>query len=248
MDELKDVLRTVWTPTLAFEMRDALSISYDKLNELRQKLSLNRVGKSLQPRPWVINPWTNERVSFPQPIAPRNGPAGWTHLMKTMQEAHGLRMDATGRVAQRSLANTISAQLARDQARGLLRPLTASDPLVAVLGADGTGVGKRSITHVATSIAPSYNPGISQQNEMNLNTIATSVTDDHWSGLNEVLCGSCYTAGDRLPAESVAAELNAINRAGTVAGPDAIQVPAKVVGCFDLVAARGIRGGRGRCA
>jgi hypothetical protein len=56
VDELKDVLRNVWTPTLTFELRDALSISYDKLDELRQKLALHRVGKSLLPRPWVINP------------------------------------------------------------------------------------------------------------------------------------------------------------------------------------------------
>ena len=206
------------------------------------------VGKTLQPRPWIINPWTNGRVSFPQPIAPRNGPAGWTHLVKEMQKAHGLRMDATGRVAQRSLADTVSRQLARDQARGLLRPLTAEDPLVVVLGADGTGVGKRSITHVATSIAPSYRAGVSQQNEMNLNTIATSVTDDHWGGLDEVLCGCCHSTGDGLPASSIAAELNAINRAGTATAMDGTLVPAKVVGCFDLVAARGIRGGRGRCA
>jgi hypothetical protein len=82
---------------------------------------------------------------------------------------------------------------------------------------------------------------------MNLSTIATSVTDDHWSGLDETLCGSAHTTGDScLPPDSIAAELNAINRAGVLAGPG-IPVPCKVVGCFDLVAARGIRGGRGRC-
>ena len=243
VDELKDTLRNVWTPNLTLDLKDKLSISYDKLDELRHSLSHHRVGKQLRPRPWVINPWTNARVSFPQPIVPRSGPAGWTHLVKRMQDEHGLRMDATGRVAQRSFATTVARQLARDQARGLLRDLTDADPLVAVLGADGTGVGKRSITHVATSIAPSYKPGIAQQNEMNLNTIATSVTDDHWGGLDETLCGSAYSTGDLLPANSIAAEINEINRTGHVAG-----VPAKVVGCFDLVAARGIRGGRGRCA
>ena len=243
VDELKDTLRNVWTPNLTLDLKDKLSISYDKLDELRYSLSHHRVGKQLRPRPWVINPWTNARVSFPQPIVPRCGPAGWTHLIKRMQDEHGLRMDATGRVAQRSFTNTVARQLARDQARSLLRDLTDTDPLVAVLGADGTGVGKRSITHVATSIAPSYKPGIAQQNEMNLNTIATSVTDDHWGGLDETLCGSCYSTGDLLPANSIAAEINEINRTGSLVG-----VPAKVVGCFDLVAARGIRGGRGRCA
>ena len=243
VDELKDTLRNVWTPNLTIDIKDKLSISYDKLDELRYLLSHHRVGTQLRPRPWVINPWTNARVSFPQPIVPRCGPAGWTHLVKRMQDEHGLRMDATGRVAQRSFAATVARQLVRDQARSLLRDLTDADPLVAVLGADGTGVGKRSITHVSTSIAPSYKPGIAQQNEMNLNTIATSVTDDHWGGLDETLCGSAYSTGDLLPANSIAAEINEINRAGSVAG-----VPAKVVGCFDLVAARGIRGGRGRCA
>jgi hypothetical protein len=54
---------------------------------------------------------------------------------------------------------TCASQVRRDQARGLLRPSTLVDPLVCVLGADGTGIGKRSITHVATSIAPSYKDG-----------------------------------------------------------------------------------------
>ncbi len=79
-------------------------------------------------------------------------------------------------MCKRDKANTISAQLARDQTRGLVRPLTAEEPLIAVLGADGTGVGKRSITHVATSIAPSYKLNTSQLNVLNLNTIAMSVT------------------------------------------------------------------------
>ena len=94
--------------------------------------------------------------------------------------------------------------------------------------------------------------GIAQQNEMNINTIATSVTDDHWGGLNEVLCGSCYTGEDSyiLPKDSIAAEINQIVQGGHLPASDRIPVetPAKVVGCFDLVAARGIRGGRGRCA
>ena len=51
VEELKDVLRTVWTPTLTFDLRDALSISYDKLDELRQKLSLHRVGACSPPPP-----------------------------------------------------------------------------------------------------------------------------------------------------------------------------------------------------
>ena len=61
-------------------------------------------------------------------------------------------------MAQRSYAATVARQLERDQARALLRPLTESDPLTSVLGADGTGIGKRSLMHVACSIAPSYRP------------------------------------------------------------------------------------------
>ena len=245
VDELKELLQLVWTPDLTRQVRDNLSVSYDKLDELRFSLSHNRVGKQLRPRPWVINPWTGKRENFPQPIAPRNGPRGWAHLIKVLQQKWGLRMDATGRVAQRSFTDAVGLQVARDETRGLLRPLTAADPLVVVLGADGTGVGNRSITHVATSIAPSYKPGISVQNEMNLSTIATSVTDDHWGGLDETLCGSAHTTGDGcLPPDSISAELDAVNRAGFLGSKD---IPCKVVGCFDLVAARGIRGGRGRC-
>jgi len=74
--------------------------------------------------------------------------------------------------------------------------------------------------------------GIAQQNEMNINTIATSVTDDHWGGLNEVLCGSCYTGEDSyiLPKDSIAAEINQIIQGGYLPASDRIPVetPAKV--------------------
>ena len=172
---------------------------------------------------------------------------GWTRLIKAMQERHGLTMDKQGRIAQRSFANTVSLQLERDQSRGVLRPVTEDDPLTVVLGADGTGIGKRSLMHVACSIAPSYREGISVENEKNINTIATSVTDDHWSGLNETLCGSYYTGtGDELPPTSIAADINRMIASRRL--PSAPDVPVQVRGCFDLVAARGIRGGRGRCA
>ena len=243
-EENKDTLRLTWTPNMTVNIRDKLNVSYDMMDQLRFMLSHNRVGKRLVPRPWIRNPWTGKHVCFPQPIAPRCGVAGWTHLVKVMQEKWVLRMDAAGRVAQRPFFSTLNAAIKRDLARAMLRPSTEADPLTVVLGADGTGVGKRSITHVAISIAPSYRDGIATQNEMNLNTIATSVTDDHWGGLNETLCGSCYTDGDLLPDDSIAAAINHINRKMKL--PDG--TPAKVVGCFDLVAARGIRGGRGRCA
>ena len=71
-------------------------ISYDKVDELRSMMSMHRVGKRLVPRPWVINPWTSKRINFPQPIAPRCGVAGWTHLVKSMQQKWGLRMDEAG--------------------------------------------------------------------------------------------------------------------------------------------------------
>ena len=159
LEEKKDELRIIWNPNLTLKVKDKLVISYDKVDELRSMISMHRVGKRLVPRPWVINPWTSKRINFPQPIAPRCGVAGWTHLVKSMQQKWGLRMDEAGRVAQRSFLETCASQVRRDQARGLLRPSTLVDPLVCVLGADGTGIGKRSITHVATSIAPSYKDG-----------------------------------------------------------------------------------------
>eukprot|EP00966_Prymnesium_polylepis_P146945 3393683-Prymnesium_polylepis.1 len=91
-----------------------------------------------------------------------------------MQVRHGLTMDTKGRVAQRSYAATVALQYYRDDARGLLRPVTEINPLTNVIGADGTGVGKRSIMHVASSVAPSYRDGISVENEKNINTVAVS--------------------------------------------------------------------------
>ena len=39
--------------------------------------------------------------------------------------------------------------------------------------------------HVSSSIAPTYTTGVSVDNEKNISTVATSLTDDHWSGLNQ---------------------------------------------------------------
>ena len=246
VEQLRDDLGLAWSAQLTSDIRDRLVISYDKLDELRFSLSHHRVGKQLRPRTWFVNPWNNQRLNFPQPIRPRNGPHGWAHLIKLMQVRHGLTMDKSGRVAQRSYSATVALQLARDKARGLLREITEEDPLISVLGADGTGIGKRSMMHVACSIAPSYRDGISVENEKNINTVATSVSDDHWGGLNETLSGGCHTGkGNKLPLGCIAEEINAMVATKRLPGTE---VPVSVRGCFDLVAARGIRGGRGRCA
>ena len=127
-----DDLRLAWTPELTWKMRDKLNISMDKLDELRYSLSHNRVGKKLYPRPWVINPWNEKRLNFPQPILPRCGPSGWHRLVKASQERWGLKMDAAGRVAQRSLRATVQLQELRDNARKIVRPCTVDDPLTIV--------------------------------------------------------------------------------------------------------------------
>ena len=72
-------------------------------------------------------------------------------------------------------------------------------------------------------------------------------------GRNETLCGGHFTGeGDTLSPTCIAGEINAMIATKTlsVESPDtpAQCVPITVRGCFDLVAARGIRGGRGRCA
>jgi hypothetical protein len=165
VDGLRDDLSLSWTAQLTSDIRDRLVCSYDKIDELRYSLSHHRVGKQLRPRTWFINPWNGRRLNFPQPIRPRSGPSGWAHLVREMQVRHGLTMDSRGRVAQRSYAATVALQYHRDEARGLLRPVTEITPLTNVIGADGTGVGKRSIMHVASSVAPSYRDGISVENE-----------------------------------------------------------------------------------
>jgi hypothetical protein len=254
LEEKSEELSLAWDAECSRKVRDRLVISYDKMDELRFMLSHHRVGKQLVPRTWVINPWDGGRLSFPQPIRPRSGALGWARLIAATQKRYGLTMDTKGRIAQRSYTATVGLQFDRDQARGILKAVSKDAPLISVLGADGTGVGNRSMMHVANSIAPSYRDGISVENEKNINTIATSITDDHWGGLNETLCGGHFTGeGDVLPPCSIAAEINAMiaTKELQIASPEGLpprSVPVTVRGCFDLVAARGIRGGRGRCA
>ena len=165
-----------------------------------------------------------------------------------MEKRFGLAISGGGKVASRSWLHTVQLQHERDEARGLLRAITEEQPFVSVLGADATGVGKLGITHVAVSCAPTYRDGIAQQNEMNLNTIAVSQTDDHWEGLNEVLCAGFYAGkGDALPTTCIAAEIDTALKAGTIEDSKKKPMRTRVAGCFDLVAARGFRGGKGRC-
>ena len=246
MEELGDDLRSIWDAKLTLQLKDKLLVSYDKLDELRTKLSHHRVSNRLVPRVWFINPWTGERVHFPQPIASRYA---WTPLVKAAEKRYGLKISGDGKVASRSFVGTLRQAHARDSARGLLRPISEEDPFVCVLGADATGVGKVGLTHVALSVAPSYREGIAVQNELNINTIATSRTDDHWEGLNEVLCAGYYQGKvDELPPTCIAAEIDAIVVAGSMETTAGKCVCVRAHGCFDLVAARGVRGGRGRCA
>jgi hypothetical protein len=70
-DELRGDLQIVWDPRLTLRLRDKINLSYDEVAELRFAFSHNRVGKQLRPRPWIINPHTNARVKFPEPLAPR---------------------------------------------------------------------------------------------------------------------------------------------------------------------------------
>ena len=120
---------------------------------------------------------------------------------------YGLNMDSKGRVAQRSYADTVHLQFKRDQARGLIRPVTEIDPLITVLGADGTGIGKRSLMHVACSIAPSYRDGISVENEKNVNTVATSVTRSVWRALAGLW--EARAAGSGLPSSDADPSIDA---------------------------------------
>ena len=66
-----------------------------------------------------------------------------------------------------------------------------------------------------------------------------------------MLCGGFYGGSSdelELSATCIAAEVNAVVCTGCTETALVEWIPATVKGCLDLVAARGIRGGRGRCA
>ena len=256
-DELTEMLSMTWGPELTFRFKDQLNLSYDKMDQLRFGLSHHRVAKRLVPRPWFINPWTGAKRNFPQPIAPHSA---WSPLVKAFISDHGLTMDSSGTVAQRSISRVVAELVQRDAARGYLAPVAeepesaAADETVVVLGADGFSAGNMSMMHVGVSIAPSYIAGIAQSNEINLCTVATSRTDDHWGGLDETLMGGYYSGKCKEMSNAcIASEFNQMARTGLCehqpcGGKPAISLPVKPFACFDLAAARGVRGGRGKCA
>eukprot|EP00966_Prymnesium_polylepis_P256818 5932361-Prymnesium_polylepis.1 len=41
---------------------------------------------TLLTRTWIINPWTGDRINYPQPICPRNGALGWARLIAATQK------------------------------------------------------------------------------------------------------------------------------------------------------------------
>ena len=244
---LRGDLAAVWDARLTMRLKDKILISQSGLDELRYAFSHHRVGKKLHPRPWIINPHTNKRVYFPEPIAPRSK---WTPLVTQFIQQHGLVRDTSGKIAQRSYVGVLRNQVRRDVSRDWmdLDSITEEAPLQPTLGADGTIVGKMGFMHVTSDISINYKIGIAQQNELNVCTLACSQGDDHWGGLNDVLCGGFYTGTvDHLPPDSIAADFNAMisNQRLDV---DEKKIPCNPIGCFDLAAARGLRGGRGRCA
>ena len=190
--EMRKDLQFIWNPELTRRLRDQLCLSYDEVDELRFAFSHNRVGKQLRPRPWLINPHDNKRINFPTPLANRHE---WTPLIKAFIEDHGLTRDKQGKIAQRPYTRTLVEQVQRDAGRGWLAldAITEESPLWPTLGADGTAVGKVGFMHVTSDIAANYKPGIAQQNEVNVCTIAAAQTDDHWGGLDEVLCGGYFS-------------------------------------------------------
>ena len=105
LDEQRELLQVSWDANLTFRLKDQLNLSYDKIDQLRFAFSHHRVGKRLVPRPWVVNPWTGARLNFPQPIAPR---VAWQPLVKMFISDHGLRMDPSGTVAQRTISHVWS--------------------------------------------------------------------------------------------------------------------------------------------
>jgi hypothetical protein len=253
VEELKEMLSISWDANLTFRFKDQLNLSYDKVDQLRFGFSHHRVGKRLVPRPWVVNPWTGAKHNFPQPIAPRTH---WTPLVKTFITDHGLSIDASGTMAQRSFARVLGEQVERDRQRGYLPAIpeesaAARAPTVCVFGADGFSAGNMSMMHVGVSVAPSYVEGIAQCNEVNINTVATSRTDDHWGGLDATLARGYYSGScDTLPADSILHEFNEMLRTGFCppSRDGGKPEPVDPVACLDLAAARGIRGGKGKCA
>ena len=163
-------------------------------------------------------------------------------------------MDPSGKIAQRSISRVVGEQIERDMERGYLPPIPENappPPTVVVLGADGFTATNMSMMHVGVGIAPSYVPGIAQQNELNLKTVATSRTDDHWGGLDSTLTGGYFSTDvEEMPNNSIAVEFNKMLTTKIcppcpTGGAPLVVDPAA---CFDLAAARGIRGGRGKCA
>ena len=145
-------------------------MSYDKSDQLRFALSHHRVGKRLVPRTWAINPWTGAKENFPQPIVARSA---WTPLIKVCIADHGLRMDSTGRIAQRSVTRVVHEKVLRDRQRGYLPPIPEGDeasdtvavePTVIVLGADEFSAGNMSMMYVCgcqrgPQLYPRHRPG-----------------------------------------------------------------------------------------
>ena len=92
-------------------------------------------------------------MNFPQPIKARTQ---WTPLVKAFITEHGLHMDSTGTIAQRSFARVVREQHACDVQRGYLTTIPEEGAetvlsLIPVLGADGFSVGNNSMMHVGVS-------------------------------------------------------------------------------------------------
>ena len=148
---LGDVLAAEWGVGLALFVRSELTLSdrdYEKLRLAfckRYSSSVNRWVK----RVWYKCPVTGNEIYLPEPLVSKYK---WMPAWRSALEKHGLALSKDGKVAERSLLESMRKSIAHDLS--LLFTPTVERPWIIVFGIDGTAVsGKRKFSHATGSLA-----------------------------------------------------------------------------------------------
>jgi len=216
-----ETLQSAWSVDLSVDFHSEFLISQREMDGMRFTLSHEIINGRPRPRVLVTNPHKpKSKLNFPQPLRPR---CEWVAREKEREAALGLITTEGVETCERDFDTTLNALVARDEALLTEREYTRAQPFTAVLGFDGAD----NFTHVTLRLT-GYRDDVAAESELKAAQLAVAMGDDHYPNLEKIIEPRIGPAASRVDVVTLHKR----------------SVPAEVVLCLDLSAARSAYGRR----
>ena len=234
--ELAEVLQAEWNVQLALYCKVDVELSNSQYQKLRLAFCKQYNGKVWVKRTWYRCPVLGRELPLPQPLVSEYR---WFPVWKSYAEKYGITIDKNGKVARRDFLATLRSMILRDREH-MFDP-TTERPWTPVFGIDGTSISaKRSFSHDGISLGPCYDTVKAVQSELKFTTLGIGQYHDDLAGQDAIMGSVTADQITQIYAEGCVDDLDP-SAPGT-------KTPVRMRGCFDLAAARGMRGCFGKAA